>query len=226
MRQAVKSDDPEGRLSLGEVAYQKVLTGLFDRTVPAGAFVSQRDLVDLLDVPVQPLRDALRVLEAEGIVTIHPRSGIQFVKPDLDFVHNTYQFRSIMERAAARRFAETGDAELITELHDAHVELIEKIRGGKYDAETLAKIEELERRLHGEMTASLKNPLIETAARRLKNYVTLIRLDRVMTKPYALRTLVEHLEILKACMDRDGEAAEKALADHFQAAVGRMVGTV
>jgi len=32
--------------------------------VPAGALAPQNDLVNLLDIPVQPLRDALRVLEA------------------------------------------------------------------------------------------------------------------------------------------------------------------
>src|SRR3546814_16697784 len=87
------------------------MQGLFDQKVPAGACVSQNDLVRLLGIPVQPLRDALRVLEAEGVLTIHPRSGIQFLKPDLELARSTYQFRSIIERAAARRYAETGDPE-------------------------------------------------------------------------------------------------------------------
>lgn len=71
------------RPRLGDVAYQKVLEGLFNRSIPTGAFLSQSDLVKLLDIPVQPLRDALKILEAEGVVTIHPRSGIEFLKLDL-----------------------------------------------------------------------------------------------------------------------------------------------
>ncbi len=52
---------------------------------------------------MQPLRDALRILEAEGVLTIHPRAGIEFLKPDLELARSsTYQFRSIIERAAAR----------------------------------------------------------------------------------------------------------------------------
>ena len=64
-----------GRLS--DLAYTRILETLFDRKIPAGAFVSQNDLVKLLGIPVAPLRDALRVLETEGVLTIHPRSGIQ-----------------------------------------------------------------------------------------------------------------------------------------------------
>jgi len=209
---------------LSDVAYDAVLQGLFDRSVPAGAFVSQSDLVNLLGIPVQPLRDALRVLEAEGVLTIHPRSGIQFLKPDLELARSTYQFRSVIERAAARNYAETGAMAEITALIDDHRDFVTAIEAGGLTAEMLERLEALEQRLHGAMIASLRNPLIETTARRLKNYVTLIRLERLVTLPLALRTLREHLEILDACANRDADRAEAALAAHFQAALQRILG--
>jgi len=76
--------------------------------VQVGAFLSQAELSALVDVPIAPLRDALRMLEAEGVLTIHPRSGIQFVRSGLELTHATYQFRSIIERAAVRVFAAAG----------------------------------------------------------------------------------------------------------------------
>ena len=118
----------EGRASaqrLSDVAYARILENLFDRQLPAGAFVSQNDLVTLLGIPVGPLRDALRVLEAEGVLKIHPRSGIEFVKPGLELTRSTYQFRSIIERAAVRMFAETASSELLEELRAEH-------RGARY----------------------------------------------------------------------------------------------
>src|SRR3954468_450107 len=107
--------ETEGR-SLSEMAYQAILEGLFTRKVPAGAYLSQNDLVRMLGVPVQPLRDALRILEAEGVLTIHPRAGIEFLKPDLELARSTYQYRSIIERAAARTYAENGDPAAIAQL--------------------------------------------------------------------------------------------------------------
>jgi DNA-binding GntR family transcriptional regulator len=215
--------DPDVILRLGEKAYRAILQGLFDRTVPAGAFLSQAELMKLLDLPVQPLRDALRALESEGLVTIHPRSGIQFTKADLELARSTYQFRSIIERPAARAFAESGDAALIQKLIDDHHALIDQV---EHDEPDLLALDEIEQRLHGSMIASLRNPLVETTARRLKNYVTLVRMDRLVTRPLVLRTLREHLDILNACAARDGDAAEAALSYHFQAALQRILGMV
>lgn len=211
---------------LGEVAYQAILEGLFTRKVPTGAFLSQSDLVRMLGVPVQPLRDALRILEAEGVLTIHPRAGIEFLKPDLELARSTYQFRSIIERAAARTYAETGDPVAIAQLIQDHAALIEQISANGLAPENLAPLQALEDRLHGEMVASLRNPLIETTARRLKNYLILIKLDRRITAPLALRTLREHMEILDACRRREADQAEAALGRHFQAALQRILGMV
>ena len=92
---------------LSDLAYMRILAVLYDRKLPAGAFVSQAQLVELTGVPVGPLRDALRVLEAEGVLTIHPHTGIQFVKPGLELTRSTYQFRGIIEAAAVAVYAET-----------------------------------------------------------------------------------------------------------------------
>src|SRR3546814_6704953 len=81
----------------GDVADRAMLQGLFEQKVPVGAFVSQNDLVRLLGIPVQPLRDALRVLEAEGVLTIHPRSGIQFLKPDLELARRSEEHTSELQ---------------------------------------------------------------------------------------------------------------------------------
>lgn len=218
------SEDAEGTLRLSDIAYRKVLEGLFDRTVPAGAFVSQNDLVNLLGVPVQPLRDALRVLEAEGVLTIHPRSGVQFLKPDLELARSTYQFRTIIERVAARTFAESGDAKVIAKLTADHERLMADIKKRGFSREMMERLDVVEDRMHGEIIDSLRNPLIKSTARRLKNYVRLIQLERLVTQPLALRTLKEHLEILKAVAARDADAAENAVAVHFQAAMQRILG--
>ena len=209
---------------LSEIAYQAILEGLFTRKVPAGAYLSQNDLVQLLGMPVQPLRDALRILETEGVLTIHPRAGIEFLKPDLELARSTYQFRSLIERTAARAYAESADAAGIAKLLKDHETLIKQITAKGLDAEQLPQLEALEARLHGDMVASLRNPLIETAARRLKNYLILIKLDRRITAPLALRTLREHVEILEACARRDADQAEAALVRHFQAALQRILG--
>jgi DNA-binding GntR family transcriptional regulator len=211
-----------GRLS--DLAYARILETLFDRKIPAGAFVSQNDLVKLLGIPVAPLRDALRVLETEGVLTIHPRSGIQFVKPGLELTRSTYQYRTILERAAVAVYAETADDAELAESerrHRAAMAAIEK--DGLTDANK-QELEQLELVLHNAIIGSLNNPLIDTSYKRMHNYLKLVRLDRKLTVPLALRSIREHMEIIMACKARDPDKAAAALSAHFNAALQRHMG--
>jgi DNA-binding GntR family transcriptional regulator len=210
--------------TLSDLAYERILEALYARRVPAGAFVSQSDLVALLDIPVAPIRDALRVLEAEGVVTIHPRSGIEFVKPGLELTKATYQFRGIIERAAVRVFAETGQPQDFDTLATEHEALLNRIENTGLDAEALSELERLEILLHGAIVNSLNNPLIDTSYRRVHNYLRLVRLERKLTPPLALKSLREHQAIIQACALRDGDAADAAVQAHFAAAFQRHIG--
>jgi DNA-binding GntR family transcriptional regulator len=211
-------------LNLAEKAYQAILQGLFDRTIPAGSEYSQAELSRLLGLTAQPLRDALRTLENEGLVTMQSRSGVRFIRADLELSRSTYQFRSLLEKPGARALAEKGDATQIQDLIDRHVELLGQLEQGGLGPEEKSTLDVLENQLHGALTYYLRNPLIETTAKRLKNYLALVRLDWLTTTPLAIRTVREHIDILEACARRDADAAEAALAVHFQQALQRLLG--
>ena len=214
--------DPSRRLS--DTAYDRILEHLFNGTLPAGAFVSQNELVELTGVPVGPLRDALRILEAEGALTIQPRSGIQIVKLGLELTKSTYQFRQILECAAVRIYAETAPTGALDVVADQHVTLCAAIESGGFNDVTVQELEVLEGCLHNGVIGILRNPLIETSYRRVHHYLRLVRLGRVLTPPLALRTLHEHIEIIKACQSRKPDLAVSALQAHFSAALQRHMG--
>jgi DNA-binding GntR family transcriptional regulator len=213
-----------GGSRLSDIAYTRILETLFERKIPAGAFLSQNDLVELLGIPVAPLRDALKVLETEGIVTIHPRSGIQFVKPGLELTRSTYQFRGILERAAVAVYAETADEAEIAEIERRHLAAIADVETDGLTEKSRAELEALEVVLHNSIIRSLNNPLIEISYKRMHHYLRLVRLDRKLTAPLALRSLREHMQIILACKARNPEASVAALQTHFNAALQRHMG--
>ncbi len=219
---ALAATEAGGRRS--DAAYERILELLFNRLLPAGAFVSQSELVRLTGIPVAPLRDALRVLEAEGVLTIQPRSGIQFVKPGLELTKSTYQFRTIIERAAVRVFTETADDESLAVLRQSHEALKRQIEKGGLNEEIVRGLDQLERQLHDSVVGVLHNPLIDNSYRRMHNYLRLVRLDRKLTVPLGLRTIREHMAIIDACEARDPDAAEAAVLAHFTAALQRHMG--
>ena len=221
-RKAVAAVGKGNRLS--DQAYSRILEILFERKLPAGAFVSQSELVELTGVPVGPLRDALKALEAEGVLTVHPSTGIQFVKPGADLTRSTFQFRGIIEAAAVAVYAETASDKEIDEIGKRHRLAEATIERDGLTTDNVQLLEELEELLHGAIVSSLNNPLIDTSYRRIRNYLKLLRLDRKMTPPLALRSLREHGLIIEACRNRNVSAAVAGLQSHFAAALQRSLG--
>jgi len=207
---------------LSKTAYQLIMNALFHQRIAAGAYMSQNELVELLGVPIQPLRDALRVLEVEGLVKIHPRAGIEFIKADMDLIRSTYQFRIIIECEAVRRYAERAPIDEIEALLADHHEFIEEME--KNGVDPLPRLHGLEHRLHGGLIGTLANPLIESTTKRLQNYTSLILLGRRETAPLISRTLREHVKILEACRDRDVDLAASEMMAHLNAAMHRAMG--
>jgi len=229
-RLKIRAEKTAGEVSSGvkprlaDRAYKVILQGLFDRTIPAGVNLSQGWLIETLGLTAQPLREALRMLEMEGLVKIYPRSCISFVKANTELAVSTYQFRTLIERAGARAMAEGGDAAQMQELANDHFALLKRLEKGDFGPAEEAELTALEERLHGMLVSVLRNPLVETTARRLHKYFMLVRLDRLVTKPLANSTLHEHLAILNAAIRRDPDAAEAALASHFRQALQRALG--
>jgi len=209
---------------LSDKAYSRFLDLLFEQRLPSGAVLTQRELIEVIGVPVTPLRDALRVLESDGLIAIHPRTGIEIVEPGLQVVRSTYQFRSIIESAALEVYAEvTTEAEL-TDLEQRHRAAIGRVLTAGYNEQTSAEFDQLENLLHYGIVRSLANPLVENAYKRIHNHLRLLRVNSRWTAASAVRSLEEHLNVILACKDRDTQAAVSALRAHFNSAVGRLFG--
>jgi DNA-binding GntR family transcriptional regulator len=217
---------PARPASLAETAHARFMQALFDRRIEPGARLSQSDLMALLGMPVAPLRDALRVLQTEGWLTIHARSGIEVRKPDFTLVRHSYQMRLILERAAVRVYAEMAPKHNIAETEARHRAVIAELRGQDLTAETAHQLEHVDFGFHLHVVAMLDNPLITAAYRQAQGFIQLTRLDRAfrLAAPLVIRTMEEHLAILAACRARNPDAAEAALELHFSRAMQRAIG--
>jgi DNA-binding GntR family transcriptional regulator len=134
------------------------------------------------------------------------------VRPGLELTRVTYQFRSIIERAAVRVFAEQADEQLLADLTARHQALIQRIEAQGLMPGDLPEVDALEQLIHSNVVGIMQNPLIDISYRRMMNYLRLLRLDRKFTSPIILRTLREHLDILTA------------LQAHLHAAIQRNIG--
>ena len=100
------------------------------------------------------------MLETEGVLTIHPRSGIQFVKPGLELTRSTYQYRTIIERAAVAVYAETADDADLAESERRHRAAMAAIEQDGLTEANKQELEYLEAVLHNAIIASLGGDLV------------------------------------------------------------------
>lgn len=209
---------------LSDVAYARILDALFSRRLAPGATVTQSELGQIIEVPTGPIRDALRTLEADGILVVHPRSGIQLIGPSVDLSRSTYQFRTIIEAPATRAFSQTASDATIAALIAEQRDLMESAEA-RLEAGTLFDdVAASERRFHTAIVSSLANPIVAASYRRLSILSRIVRMDGPMM-PHIVDVLArEHLDVLGACRARDRDAAEEAMVRHLTNALHRNLG--
>jgi DNA-binding GntR family transcriptional regulator len=209
---------------LSTIAYERILQAVFDSRVPMGGKVSQSDLVSLTGVPVGPVRDALKVLEADGLLKINPRSGIELIKPTIHLVKVTFQFRAMIERPAARSYAMTASLEDLADLRASHRAAEAELAKLPTSENVFDRLSEIEDEFHPAMVSSLENELVDTSYRRLQLMTRVIQVKRLVYPAGARVSILEHLEVLEACARRDPDAAEAAINRHLTKALNRNLG--
>jgi DNA-binding GntR family transcriptional regulator len=121
-------------------------------------------------------------------------------------------------------FAETAPSDEVSNLLDLHRSLEAAIEAEGLTGPNAERLERIEDLLHGSIVASLSNPLIDTSYKRIRNYLKLLRLDRKISPPLALRSLREHVAVLDACRLQDAPAAVAAIQSHLAAGLQRNLG--
>jgi DNA-binding GntR family transcriptional regulator len=108
--------------SLSEQVTNEIRRSILSGALPPGHSLSLRRLAEQLDVSFIPVRDALRVLEAEGLVVNPPGRSASVAPLDLEEFHSIYRVRRMLEPDLARRSVpHLAEAEL-DRLHQAAAE--------------------------------------------------------------------------------------------------------
>lgn len=209
---------------LSDLAYERILEALFDARLPMGSKLTQGDLIKITGIPVGPVRDALKLLEADGIVIIHPRSGIEVIKPSADLVRSTFQFRTMIERSAVRAYAMSTPEADLRGLDQHHADVATALDTAEANTNVSRQIDALENAFHLPIVAALGNELVDASYRRLRLMAQIIKVKSAVYPRAALVSIHEHRAVLAACLDRDADAAEAALAQHLTSAMNRNLG--
>lgn len=207
------------RGSQGGHAYEKLRALIKDGVLKPGDRVIEATVAQQLGVSRTPVRDAIRRLEAEGLLDYEPRAGLVVAKLDKRGVAELYEMREVLEGTSARLFTRHASALEVQEL----VELVELER------ELLAKPEELglhNLKFHRQIHRGAHNRFLERALRAVNAVRWLVGPTQMSDASRAAQALEEHAELVDAISKRDAERAEAVARRHLRSAQARRMKTL
>jgi len=211
--------------TLRERAYESFRQQIVQANIRPGQFVSQRELMALLGMPLGAVRELIPRLEAEGLLRTVPQRGLQVAHVDLKLINNAFQLRGLLEREAAMRFAATVSDDDLAAIEDAHRRIVQRARAEGIDDTLLTDATTVDWGLHDLMIDALGNELISETYRVNSLRVRLIRLEGSSLSPEALLpAMEEHLWFIDALKARDADEVARRLAHHLESAHRRVLG--
>lgn len=211
--------------SLRAQAYESFRQQLVQANILPGQFISQRELMQLLGMPLGAVRELIPRLEAEGLLRTVPQRGLQIAHVDLKLINNAFHLRRVLEREAAVRFcASVSDADLAA-IEEAHLRIVRRARAHGIDDALLTDATTVDWGLHDLMIDALGNDLISESYRVNSLRVRLIRLESSMlAADILLSAMQEHLWFIDALKRRDACAADERISVHIESAHRRVLG--
>lgn len=195
-------------------AYSDLRAEIMNGAHPAGTRLTESRLAETLGLSRTPVRDALRRLEADGLVKVTPNRGAEVVLPNAEDFDEIFDVRGVLESHAARRAAERGTADgpALRALCEAMEQQLDSLDQGGYDEITRLNLE-FHRSVHrvaGRLLPELLQRVIEVPlVRRTFHQYTAAELER---------SFVQHRELVDAIEAGDGDWAHAVMQSHVRAA--------
>ena len=206
------------------LAYDLIKENIFSRALKPGQFVTQAELVKLLGVSLGPLREAIQQLMWEELVLVHPQRGIQIAQTNIKQVREAFQLRKILEKEAVHNFIRNASDEKVALLKISIDEVVERSKATREDEATLIDVLNVDFGFHETLIEELKNDLISQVFKRNFDKIRIAWLESAYTHEIVGPAMKEHARILKAIKKRDIKAADKAIEDHLEISLKRIMG--
>jgi DNA-binding GntR family transcriptional regulator len=206
----------ERALSGRAEAYERFCEQLRLAQLRPGQFISQRELVALLDMPLGSVRELIPRLEAAGLLFTVPKRGLQIAPVDLKLIRNAFQVRAMIEREAIIHFTQVVTPAELDALEADHLRMLARAQAPQPDAALDADTRQLDWGFHDRMVDAMGNEILSEMYRVNSMHVRLIALDATqIAAQRVLPAMQEHLIFIAALRRRDAPAAVAALMHHI-----------
>jgi DNA-binding GntR family transcriptional regulator len=192
-----------------QVAY-RLRELLVEGAIAPGAKLNERALAERLNISRTPLREAIKMLAAEGLVELLPNRGAVAVSLSEQDVLDTFEVMAGLEglsgELAAQRIT---DAEL-AEIKALHYEML-----AAHTRRDLSAYYRLNAQIHKAINQAAKNPVLQSTYTQVNARLQALRFRSNQDEAKWKNAVKEHEQMVAALSQRDGAALRSVLVQHL-----------
>lgn len=194
--------------ALYEEVAEQLRQRIFRRELEPGSWIDELKIAEEFGISRTPLREALKVLAAEGLVTMKVRRGAYVTEMSEKDLRDVYHLLSLLESDAAAVVAANATPAQLRELEALHTEL----EGAAGERERFFAINE---RFHMRVLEMADNRWRSQMVADLRKVMKLNRHNSLLKQGRIEDSLAEHRAVMAALARRDGAGTAQAMQAHF-----------
>ena len=198
--------------SLHDSVAARLRSMVFERQLAPGQWIDEKALAERWFVSRTPLREALKVLAAEGLVELVPQRGCRVIELSDEDADGLFPVMALLQgRCAFEAVARAGDAD-IAELQRLHGAL--QHHGARRDLDGYYRVYDL---FHSRVQALAANRWLDRCTGDLRKFLRLLRGQQPNPPDRIDASIADHRALIDAFVRRDPARAERVMHDHLMA---------
>jgi DNA-binding GntR family transcriptional regulator len=202
---------PIPRAALHEQVAHRLRQMLVEGRIAPGAKLNERELSELLNVSRTPLREAIKMLAAEGLVELVPNRGAIAVSLTEADVLNTFEVMAGLEAQSGELAAERITPQELAEIQAMHFEML-----AAYTRRDLSVYYTINARIHNAISGAARNPVLAQVYAQVNARLQALRFRSNQDGEKWKRAVKEHDRMIEALAAHDGAAMREVLLTHLR----------
>ena len=210
--------EPLGRVAapLREQVTASLRQAILDFSLKPGQRLVERELIERLGVSRTTIREAIRELSAEGIVTVVPQKGAIVTAPSLEDAIDLYEIRASLESLVVQRFVERASEEQVARL----IATVDDLAAVSTPDTSILEVLQAKDRFYAVLIEGARSAAMQQLLESIQARVQVLRATSLSEPGRPLEVVDELRGIVNAIAARDAELASRRCASHIRQASG------
>lgn len=205
--------------SLQVQAYHALRSAILSGEIAAGTRLVETQLAKQLQVSRTPIREAIRQLQQENLITIDAAGILRVATLSMQDAIQLYTCRIALEQISVVEACENATDDEISALHD----LVLTAEQTERSQSTNAQLLNLDYQFHRSVARSSRNLWLASLLDQVFDQMALLRIQTLQRNPQVLEIRQEHRQIYSAIADRNTDQAVNTIVSHLSASRDRVI---